>query len=76
MTEQEAKAIHEEAVVRLSYNDFSIDDRYSGRGMYGQTTYAITCDYLCDFDEAAMNAVGKTSENYRKDSMGLGVIIY
>lgn len=72
MTESEALEI-------MSYDHdgkLELDESYSGRGMFGKTTYAITCDDIKDFDDACIDALAKASSSYRKDNMGLGYVIY
>lgn len=68
-----------EALEIMSYDhsgELTLDETYSGRGMFGKTTYAIICDDLIDFDNACIDALGKASSSYRKDNMGKGYVIY
>ena len=62
-------------------------DDYSGRGMYGDTTYGISGDFgFADvaeavgelFDEGTAQDEGLKPSDFRftYDSMGLGIIIY
>lgn len=65
-------------------------DDYSGRGMYGESTFAVCYDDTGDFESALLNAafdLGKNGDgdveevlhemkNLRKDSMGMGIVVY
>jgi len=54
--------------------DASINDDYSGRGMYGKTTYAVTSDAAPD-DVAY--ACGKADlSRPQSDNMGLDFVYY
>jgi hypothetical protein len=47
---------------------------YSGRGMFGRTTYAVVAD---KWDiERALEDLGLDIEDYRIDSMALRVVLY
>ncbi len=59
-----------------------IDD-YSGRGMYGDTTFALSGDFgFCDVAVAWACACREDEElkptdlGFTNDSMGLGIVIY
>lgn len=68
--------------------DVSIDEEYSGRGMYGDTTAAITGDFSPSI--LLMLVLERVKDGWltedvledvklkslRQDSMGLGVVIY
>lgn len=65
----------------------SMRDEYSGRGMYGETTHAISGDFS-DGDVAVAVAsaydlgyiegtdIVPEDFSYRSDNMGLGIVIY
>ncbi len=69
-----------------------IRDDYSGRGMYGTQTYAVSFDSESDFRTSALSAafaLGEQAETdddvydhlealklLRMDSMGLGIVVY
>jgi len=67
--------------------DIEVRDEYSGRGMYGKTTYAIITDSITDlipallchaaYDYVDIVADG-LFDNFklRQDSMGLGIVLY
>jgi hypothetical protein len=46
---------------------------YSGRGMYGKTCASIYCD---DTDECIEEAAAAGIRGARRDSMGLGAVVY
>ena len=80
----------EEEAVLLTEDMGEMRDDYSGRGMYGETTYAVCFDSQSDFERALLNAAfdlgqngaddveGLLSDlrNLRRDSMGLGIVVY
>ncbi len=64
---------------------------YSGRGMYGEGTHAVTCDSLADFHNDLGNYIinyaavasneelqllGDALSGLREDSLGRGIILY
>jgi hypothetical protein len=65
-------------------------ESYSGRAMYGKTTFAVTFDAKGDFERALVRAgyeLGRQGsddveavlsdlDGLRTDSMGLGIIVY
>lgn len=56
-----------------------IDPDYSGRGMYGRTTYAIRTDYRPELVHELIGmwrADGETVSDVSIDSMGLGFVVY
>lgn len=64
-----------------------IYEDYSGRGMFGSTTTAITCDSEEQFNEGIaeimenedsenISIVAKAVRSLRKDSLGIGMIFY
>lgn len=68
-----------------------IRDDYSGRGMYGDNTFAVVFDCQSDFQNAlvfAAYAIGRDDSpdsaeddlqalsSLRLDSMGLGIVVY
>ena len=52
--------------------DGKIRNDYSGRSMYGKTTYAVEVDRgsFADFKRS------RSARNYRTDNMGLDYVIY
>lgn len=64
--------------------DCEIYEGYSGRGMFGKTTYGITCDSISSFISSCINAAIQepeimgdfTDEPFNIDSLGLDVIVY
>lgn len=67
--------------------DFRIRSDYSGRGMYGKTTYAIVTNNMGNFVAAVASAAVEMvpelqagfvedMQNLRLDNMGLGMIAY
>jgi hypothetical protein len=86
MTEEQAK-FFEEALDHDGVTPVEIRDDYSGRGMYGKTTYAVVVDSACDLipsllRHAAHNYVEVVAEGIfddfelRQDDMGLGIVLY
>lgn len=79
MTQEAAKAIHENG------DDLNFRDNYSGRGMYGKTTHAISGD-PGEIETAKARALRDESvpeevkdeieKGFASDNMGLGMIIY
>jgi hypothetical protein len=56
-------------------NGASVDDSYSGRGMYGKTCYGIVS--RGDSEEEIIEACARNGlRGARVDSMGKGVIVY
>jgi len=61
-----------------------IRDNYSGRGMYGKTTFAIVTDSVSDLIPALLRQAQEDPESMpdfsifklRQDNMGLGVVLY
>jgi len=61
-----------------------IRDNYSGRGMYGKTTFAVVVDSVCDLIPALLRQAQEDPESIpdvstftlRQDNMGLGVVLY
>lgn len=65
-------------------------DDYSGRAMYGKTTFAVTFDSRSDYERALLYAAFSLGENggddvegtlrelgnLAMDSMGLGIVVY
>lgn len=67
--------------------EIEMRDGYSGRGMYGKTTFAVVTDSLSDLIpallcHAAYNYVDVVENNLfdnfklHQDNMGLGVVLY
>jgi len=52
----------------------SVDEYYSGRGMFGEKTAAVIADDVA----VVFKAMGKLDieDSGRTDSMGLGVVVY
>jgi len=78
--------IKEAAKIITNYNGEIYED-YSGRGMFNETTTAITFDSMSDFNEAIADVmvaedqnereiVADFLRNYREDSLGKGIIVY
>ncbi len=61
------KAQAEKLVKQLEDQGYEATIRgdYSGRFMYGETTYAVVTDHNCSL-----------TKKYRVDSMGLGIVVY
>lgn len=82
--------MREEVAALLTEDMGEVRDDYSGRGMYGESTYAVTYDSNSDFEAALLNAAfdlgangaddveGLLADmrNLRKDSMGMGIVVY
>jgi hypothetical protein len=67
--------------------NINLRESYSGRGMFGMTTWAIDLDSWNDFTELAVEAAGymlsaekqhflHAIRRMRSDSMGLGIVVY
>jgi hypothetical protein len=65
----------------------NLRESYSGRGMFGKTTWAIDFDSWNDFTELAVETAGNMEQTERRqflqaikrmrsDSMGLGIVVY
>ena len=80
----------QETAELLSAEGGAIRDSYSGRCMYGETTYAVTFESKGD-DEGALvrsayelgvggsddvEGVLSDLDNLRSDQMGLGIVVY
>ena len=80
----------EEVAVLLTEDMGEVRDSYSGRGMYGEETYAVVFDSQSDYQRALLYAafnLGETGADdveglladlakLRTDSMGLGIVVY
>jgi hypothetical protein len=80
----------EEVASLLTENMGEIRDEYSGRGMFGKTTYAVVFDSQGEFQRALLYAAYSLGENGADDaegllkelcdlgidSMGLGIVVY
>ena len=86
MTKKQAEFIVE-AAENEGLSGVEIYKNYSGRGMYGDTTFAITADNLPDLFAATLRfALEEETDGENEglldnfdlcqDSMGLGVVIY
>lgn len=51
-----------------------LEEGYSGRGMYGATTTAVTVESTMDVEEA--RRLCRVLRNTRVDSLGLGAVFY
>jgi hypothetical protein len=70
----------------LDADDGVIREEYSGRGMYGQTCFALTLDYwsefalfLVEFAKAEgdqSDIAQELAQNFSSDSMGHGMVFY
>ena len=70
-----AKAIVEE--LETEGIDATVDATYSGRGMYGRTTAAVSTHYSEDVVAAARDlGLPLRRSNLNVDSMGLGKVVY
>lgn len=66
-----------EVLTEVEGVDASIDENYSGRGMYGRTTAAVSTRYSEDvFATAAAIGLKLRRSNLNIDSMGLGKVVY
>ena len=71
-----AKAIVEE-LVEFEGIPAEVRENYSGRGMYGRTTAAVSTRYSEDVFSAAVCAgIKLRRSNLNVDSMGLGKVVY
>ncbi len=71
-----AKAIVEE-LVEFEGIPAEVRENYSGRGMYGRTTAAVSTRYSEDvFSAAALVGLKLRRSNIQVDSMGLGCVVY
>ena len=71
-----AKAIVEE-LVEFEGIPATVRENYSGRGMYGRTTAAVSTSYSEDvFRAAALAGIRLRRSNLSVDSMGLGKVVY
>lgn len=62
------------------YADISAEsyDSYSGRGMFGETTDAVTFECRADMDDAIQQMaiiVGKP-QKFKSDNLGKGYVVY
>lgn len=86
MTEQQA-----ELLVEYFDNVEEYEGTYSGRGMYGKSTHAVTCgsmgefledigNFICNdvdrIDRSELNEIGKAISGAQTDNMGHDIIIY
>jgi hypothetical protein len=69
MTQDNAHAIIEAASEELDFHD-----DYSGRGMFGRQTYAVSGDR--DVIIKGMFGAGFDPDDFRWDQLGLGAIAY
>jgi len=73
-----------EALDNDGVSPVEIRDGYSGRGMYGEQTFAIVVDDVCDLIPALLRQAQEDPESVpdfslfklRQDSMGLGIVLY
>ena len=71
-----AKAIVEE-LVEFEGIPAEVRENYSGRGMYGRTTAAVSTQCSEDvFSAAACAGIRLRRSNLNVDSMGLGCVVY
>jgi hypothetical protein len=68
-------------------DDCSMRSDYSGRGMFGKSTHAVTFESMSDFHTALANAAWALGENsdaelleelkgLGSDAMGTGIVVY
>jgi hypothetical protein len=69
-----AKAIVEE-LVEFEGIPAEVRENYSGRGMFGRTTAAVSTQYSEDVFNAAA-CIGLKLRHLNVDSMGLGKVVY
>ncbi|KPL26823.1 MAG: hypothetical protein AMJ72_12310 [Acidithiobacillales bacterium SM1_46] len=81
MKQNVAEALHQQ--LEDMGCEVSLRDDYSGRGMYGETTYGISGDFSwCSVAKAWGRALEYDEDlnaddiDFTWDSMGLGIIIY
>ena len=73
---EHAKLIVEE-LVEFEGIEATVRENYSGRGMYGRTTAAVSTRYSEDvFSAAACVGIRLRRSNLSVDSMGLGKVVY
>lgn len=85
MTKEQAN-FFKEALVNddLETENDIIRENYSGRGMYGKTTFAIVTDSVSDLIPALLRQAQEDPESMpdfstfvlRQDNMGLGIVLY
>jgi hypothetical protein len=86
MKRQAAELLHER-LDSITCGAAELRDDYSGRGMYGDTTYGISGDFgyadvvecvaeLFEDGSAQDEGLKPTDFRFSSDSMGLGIIIY
>lgn len=75
-------------IIENNGEEADLRDDYSGRGMYGDETYAVTCDcglgYVLGLVLESVKDGYLTEDDlkdiksfgFRQDSMGLGMVIY
>ena len=73
MTSETAEKI-EDAAFEMSLDDVEVMDDYSGRGMEDRTTHAVHGSI--DEVYASVGAAGLNPKSFRRDSLGLGIVIY
>ena len=80
-----------EKIAENSYDEVEVREDYSGRGMYGETTAALTAESLSSIivgmvraaveladseDDASVEELVDFAEGMRTDNMGLGIVVY
>jgi hypothetical protein len=85
MTKEQAE-FFKQAIINddLETENDIIRENYSGRGMYGKTTFAVVVDSVCDLVSALLRQAQEDPESIpdvstftlRQDNMGLGVVLY
>ena len=82
--------MREDTAYLLEDEGGELSDSYSGRAMYGETTYAVTFESKSDFERALVRAgyeLGRKGsddveavlsdlDGLRTDAMGLGIVAY
>ena len=66
-----------EVLTEVEGVEASVNESYSGRGMYGRTTAAVSTRYSEDvFATAAAIGLRIRRDDLNVDSMGLGKVVY
>lgn len=83
MTKEQAN-FFKEALDNDDIYPVEIRDDYSGRAMYGETTFAIITDSICELIPSLLRQAQEDPDsmpdfsdfNLQQDSMGLGIVLY
>ncbi len=75
MTREDANTIATH--MHANGDDAEVLEDYSGRGMYGKTTYGIVAGSIDEVLDAARSCgVLAADESFRSDNMGMDYIVY